>query len=256
MNTNHKSGLTIILSDLHSPLQDKKAFRAIRKFIQANRDDIDNLILLGDNQDFQNLSRHTENKPGLRQKGGIKRDFDTFSREILDTLESDVQKSCKRIIFEGNHENWAQQWLESHPEFDNLIDWAKLLRLKERGWHVVPQGHTYKVGKVLFMHGDQNGSGQYVAKKMVESNCCTCVSGHVHTYSVFTKCSEGRKKDKWIGVTLPCLTETAPSYAKGSPNRHIVGFGILESFGQQFNLYVPIIVKGAFSYAGVVYGRR
>jgi UDP-2,3-diacylglucosamine pyrophosphatase LpxH len=248
-----KSRFTVVISDLHHPLHDKKAFKAVLSFIRQNRNNIDNLVLLGDNQDFQNLSRHTENLPGLRTKGGIKKDFDSFSRDVLTVLENAVSAECNRIIFEGNHENWGQQWLEANPAFEGLVDWESNLCLKQRGWVPVRQGKTYRVHKVLFMHGDQNGSGQYVAKKMLEANCCTCVMGHVHTHSIFTKCSQANKQDKWLGVTLPCMTTLSPSYANGRPNAHIVGFGILETFGRKFNLYVPIIIDGEFAFNGNVY---
>lgn len=155
----------------------------------------------------------------------------------------------------GNHELWLETWLDENPEFEGAISFDKALRLTERGWKVLEQGEFYRIGKAYVLHGDQIGSGQYVAKKLVDSYCATAIMGHVHTASMMTKVSQVKAEDKWIGYTLPTLGTLAPKYAKGSPNAFLNGFGIIELWPNGFvNVYIPVIFGGRFSFGGRVYG--
>jgi len=70
------SKLWVVLSDIHSPEEDKAAFEAALDFIEKN--DVYGVILLGDNMDCQNVSSHTKNHPGLRKRGGWKYELDYF----------------------------------------------------------------------------------------------------------------------------------------------------------------------------------
>jgi UDP-2,3-diacylglucosamine pyrophosphatase LpxH len=244
----------VILSDIHHPEMCKSAFSAVLDFIRRNK--TDGVVLLGDNMNCENVSRHTKGKPGLRTKGGVQNDFDTFDRDVMIPLELTVPKGCTKVWFEGNHEAWLAQWLEENPEFDGAISFDKSLHLTKRGWKMVAQGEHYNIGKAYLIHGDQVGSGMYVAKKLVDSYCATAIMGHVHTASMMTKTSQVKKRDKWIGITLPTLGTVSPKYAKGQPNTWLNGFGIVEEQADGFvNVYIPIIFDGMFSFGGEVYGR-
>lgn len=252
---NDKVERHVILSDLHYPEHSESAVSAVFDFVKHNK--VGGVILLGDNMDCQDVSRHTAGKPRLRKTGGYKADLDGFDEDILTPLEAMTGKSTKKVFFMGNHEDWIEDLLDAQPELQGVVDLAKNLRLAERGWKVIPCGGLYEVGRIAVVHGDRVGSGQYVAKKMVDSFCQTSVMGHVHTFSVFTKTSAIKERSKWIGVTLPCLSTLSPGYSKGKNNAWLHGFGIIESWGPGFgNIYVPIIVRGQFSFGGRLYGKK
>jgi UDP-2,3-diacylglucosamine pyrophosphatase LpxH len=225
-------------------------------FLRRNRENISGVVLMGDVLDCQSISRHTEMLPGLREKGGFQKDIDGFERDILDPIDELLPKAQKAFI-EGNHCNWLAQFLDKQPELVGALSWPKLLHLKERGYSFIPQGEAFHVGRLVVIHGDQVGSSPNAAKKAVDSYCSSVVMGHCHAFGAATKTSEVKKRDKWIGVVLPCLTTLSPKYGKGRPNAHVNGFGIVERFegGKLFNLYVPIISEGKFCFAGQVYGR-
>jgi UDP-2,3-diacylglucosamine pyrophosphatase LpxH len=249
------TNLCVVLPDIHYPYQEESAMKAVYQFLDSNRKKIKKLVLLGDNMDCNNISRHTEGKPRLRTRGGIKKDFDDFDKVILRELEKNIEPLTSKIIFEGNHEAWIEQWLDKNPEFEGMVEFDKVLNLKNRGWDVVPQGGFRQVGKAYLIHGDEVGGGIYAAKKLVESFCATVVMGHVHTASMHTKVSQVKAKDKWIGYTLPTLGTLSPKYAKGRPNAFVHGFGIIEVWPNGFvNVYIPIILEGRFSFAGELYG--
>ncbi len=250
-----ETALWILLSDLHHPEHCKTAFRATLSFIERNKEKIKGIVLLGDNMDCVNISRHTKGKPRLRTRGGIARDFARFDKDILREVESRINKDTEKIFFLGNHEDWLEQWLDENPEFEGIISFDKSLGLTKRGWEVIAQGNYRQVGKAYLLHGDQVGTSMHVAKKLVDSYCATAIMGHVHTASMYTKVSQIKKEDKWIGYTLPTLGTVAPKYAKGRPNSFVQGFGVLELWSNNFiNVYIPIILDGKFSFGGEMYG--
>lgn len=246
----------IVLADIHYPEQENSALRAIFDFAEKNRRDIHGVVLLGDNLDCQSISRHTEGLPGLRKEGGFQEDLVGFDAAVMAPLEQ-ILPDAKKVWFEGNHEAWLTRFLEKEPQFKGALSFPRLLRLRERGWQFVPQGETFFVGVMGLKHGDGVGSSTHVAKKLVDTQCCNSMMAHVHTFSAFTKTSESDKGNKWVGYTLPCLTNTNPKYGKGRPNSHIHGFGIIEEWSNGYvNVYVPIIMKERFSFAGKMYGGR
>ena len=250
-----KSRQAVILSDIHHPEFNRRAFQAALSYIKANASSIEWVVLLGDNMNCENISRHTKGKPRLRSRGGFQRDLDQFNEEVLRPIEQVVAKKTRKVFVLGNHEDWLEQWLDENPEFEGAVSFDKCLELTARGWKVVAQGDHYQIGKAYLIHGDQVGSGMYVAKKLVDSYCATTIMGHVHTAGMFTKMSDIKREDKWCGYTLPTLGTLAPKYAKGRPNAFINGFGIVEVQENEFvNVYIPIILNGRFAYGGEVYG--
>lgn len=246
--------LWVLLSDLHHPEYSKPAFKAALSFIELNKSKVKGVVLLGDNMDCVNISRHTKGKPRLRTRGGLAKDFARFNRDILLEIEKRIAPGTEKVFFLGNHEDWLEQWLDENPEFEGLVSFDKILGLTKRGWEVVQQGDHREVGKAYLIHGDQVGSGMHVAKKLVDSFCATAIMGHVHTASMHTKVSQVKTKDKWVGYTLPTLGTVSPKYAKGRPNSFVQGLGIIELWKNDFvNVYIPIILDGKFSFGGVMY---
>lgn len=244
----------VILADIHHPEFSRPAFNATLSFIHWNKAIIDWVVLLGDNMDCVNISRHTEGKPRLRTRGGLAKDFSRFDRDILKPIEATIRPKTKKLFFLGNHEDWLEQWLDKNPEFEGIVSFDKTLGLTRRGWEVVPQGDSRRIGKAYLLHGDQIGSSMYVAKKLVDAFCATAIMGHVHTASSYTKVSHVKSEDKWMGFTLPTLGTVAPKYAKGRPNAFLHGLGVVEVWPNDYvNVYIPIILEGSFSYGGKLY---
>lgn len=249
--------LWVVLADLHCPEHDLPSVAAVMEFIEHNRSKIAGVVLLGDSFDNQNISHHTEGLPGLRKAGGFQADIDLFIRDIMDPIDKLLPKATK-VFLSGNHDDWLTGFLEKSPQFEGALSWPKLLDLDRRGWLYVPQGGTFNLGPLILLHGDQVGSSVNIAKKLVDTYCASTLSGHCHTYSAATKCSEVKQKDRWVSIVLPCLTTLSPRYGKARPNTHLRGFGIVERFdgGKLFNCYVSIISEGRFCFAGRVYGGK
>src|SRR5882762_2294118 len=73
----------LMLADIHYPEHDAAALKAIVQFIEAHKEQIASVTLMGDALDCADLSRHTKSKPRLRQEGGYKKALDGFKRDVL-----------------------------------------------------------------------------------------------------------------------------------------------------------------------------
>lgn len=250
------SKLHVVLADIHYPVHNKPAMRAVFQFIKRHSDDIETCVLLGDFLDCENISRHTEGKPRLRKRGGYAADIKGFQEEVLDRLDKLLKKRCRKVAISGNHEQWLQDMLDKQPELEGVIDIPILLNLEDRGWDWIPCGESIQIGKVTLLHGDQIGSGKHVASKLVDLVHGTAVMGHVHRASSHSTAALVTAKSKWCGYTLPCLCTVAPSYAKGQPNAFTNGFGILEQgSSENINVHTVIIMPdGTFNWGGHEYG--
>lgn len=246
----------IIVGDLHYPEHDPHAFRTLLEFLKANKRRIASFTLNGDFLDCQNVSRHSDGKPRLRKRGGWKSDLDGFKRDILDRLDKVLPKACQKVAIAGNHEDWLQDLLDKQPELEGLLEIPVLLDLERRGWRWVECGGHIERGGFVILHGDQIGSGTHVAKKAGDLVNGNVLMSHVHRFSAFSRAALISEKKKHLAVTLPCMCTVAPRYSKGQPNAFVVGFGVLEEWAvNRSNFYCPIIMGGAFSYGGKLYGR-
>jgi hypothetical protein len=119
-----------------------------------------------------------------------------------------------------------------------------------------PQGGVHQIGHLRVIHGDQVGSNIHIAKKLVDVFGCNVVMSHVHSPSSFTRQAAVSQESKWTGFCLPTLGTVNPTFARNRVNAHVNGFGIVEQFGDRFDLYTIVISGGQFAYGGRIYGRR
>lgn len=248
-----------VLADIHYPHYDKATLKAVLDYLDKNKVDV--LIFQGDQLDMQNISHHTKGKPGLRDKGGYLDDIYGFERDVLKPVEARLKKDCKKYWIIGNHEDWEQDLVDEQPELKKLIDHVRLLKLKELGYEVVPLGHAVRLGKLTVVHGEAltgigNQAGAFSAKKAVELYASNVLAAHTHAPQCFTRVSPVDSSQKWQGYISPIIGSLNPHYLRNRPTAWINGFSLVELHEDgTFNLYLINIIKGSFSYGGVVYGK-
>jgi hypothetical protein len=250
------SDLYVLAYDLHFPQHHEPSVNALLEFLKVNRPKIKGFLWGGDQLDLGCVSHHNKSKSRLRTRGGLKSDLDGFDA-LLTRIEKLLPRDAEKIFLTGNHEVWiSEDLLDEMPELEGMISIESYLRLKERGWKVVPQGGFHKVGHLYCIHGDSVGGGQNAAKKAAEVySGCSVVLGHHHTLQQWTKASPAHSEDRWIATVLPTLGTTAPAYGRGRANTHLNGFGLVElRRDKSFNLYPIVITKGEFSFSGRDYG--
>jgi hypothetical protein len=170
-------------------------------------------------------------------------------------VQTSLPKGAKKYFFEGNHEDWINQFADENPGIADILNIDRELQLTKNNWQIIPQGEHLEIGKMLFLHGDiWKGGGEYIAKKAVTEFESSVRFGHFHTLQTFTKTSRADASEVKTGMAIPCLCTRRPGYGKGAPNKWINGFlwGYIEKDGT-FSDYVSVIVKDRFHANGTTY---
>ena len=209
------------------------------------------MVLGGDILDCGCISHHNHGKPGAVEGFRLLGDAKELRKAIIDPIEACNPKTLTYI--NGNHEAWLDQLCEQIPALEGIVDVRSLLQLSDK-WKVVPQGGSHKLGKLVFVHGDQLKGGEHIAKAAVIAYEKNIRFGHYHTYSAYTKTSSIDSKLPKTGIAVPCLCRKDPKYGKGGPNRWAQGFlyGYVDK-GGDFNDTVVIITDGKARINGKLY---
>lgn len=166
--------LAVVVPDIHVPYHDIRAIKILCKVIKAIRPEY--LIVLGDSLDFYQLSKFDKNP--LR-KTTVSDDVDEF-RDVLMQLDGACPLSTKKVFLEGNHEHRLQKWIWSNAtELGKMIpSLESYCGFKDLGWRFFKYGDFYRLGDVLYMHGDR--CGMNVSMNMIRKYGCSVVHGHDH----------------------------------------------------------------------------
>jgi hypothetical protein len=221
------------------PLHDAPTLSIAKQFIKDFAPH--HIVLGGDMLDCGAISHHNDRKPGRVEGLRIFSDAKELRTALLGPLEATRAKLTYLI---GNHEGWLNQLVEAVPGLEGLVEPEVLLDLGGR-WKVVPQGEKFRLGKLVFKHGDSLTGGEHIAKAAVIASERSIRFGHHHTYAVYTKVSDVDLAQKHTGVSMPCMCRKGPGYGRGKANKWINGFGwgyILPN--GTFTDYVTVVVKG------------
>ena len=248
----------VALYDLHwgferrnghkTPLHDAKALGVAMSFIKDFKPH--HVILGGDILDCGAISHHNHGKPGATEGLKLLADARDLRQAVIQPLEDLKPRSLTYIV--GNHEDWLNDLTEQIPALEGIVDVRSILQLKPT-WKIVPNGEAHRLGKLVFVHGDQIKGGVHMAKWAVEAYQKNVFFGHHHTHQAFTRVSS-LEQNGHTGTAVPCLCRKNPKYGGGSPNRWMQGFlfGYINS-DRTFNAYVVIIIDGKAIVNGKAY---
>jgi metallophosphoesterase superfamily enzyme len=230
------------------PLHDQKALNIALEFIKDYKPD--HIILGGDILDCGCISHHNHGKPGAIE--GLKLLGD--AKELRDALIVPLEKTGAKLTYiVGNHEDWLTDLVDQIPALEGIVDVRSLLKLND-SWKVVPNGEIAKLGKLVFVHGDQIKGGENSAKWASIAYEKNSRFGHFHTAQLYSKVSPVYEHGH-TAVCVPCLCKKNPNYGGQSPNRWQQGFlwGYVNGPGGLFNDYLTIITHGQAIINGKVY---
>lgn len=230
------------------PLHDEKAWNAVVKFAQDFKPHT--WIHGGDMLDCACISHHTKGKPGQTEGLRLLADAEEGHTLFIEPVEEIC--SGEKVYIIGNHEKWLDDLVDEMPTLEGIVGIKRLLHLDK--WKVIPQGGTYDMGKLTFLHGDTVKGGEHVAKAAVINYERNVRFGHYHTYAVYTKTSPLDYKNAKTGIAVPCLCGKDPRYGGGKPNKWVEGFlyGYVDPKGF-YNDYVVTIIDGSFIVNGKQY---
>lgn len=232
------------------PLHDVKALKVALDFIKDFKPD--HIILGGDILDCGCISHHNHGKPGAVEGFRLLGDAKELKEAVIDPLNQLKTKSLTYIV--GNHEDWLTDLVEQIPALEDVVDIRSVLSLSDK-WKIVPQGEVHRLGKLVFIHGDQVKGGEHSAKWATISYEKNVRFGHHHTAQMYSKTS-AIEANGHTGVAVPCLCKKGPKYGGGSPNKWQQGFlwGYTGGPGGLFNDYLTIIIDGKAIINGKLYG--
>lgn len=230
-------------------LHDPKALSIAMQFIEDFEPD--HVILGGDMLDCGAVSHHNKGKAGNVEGLRLFSDAKELRKEVIEPLENLIEG---RLVYHvGNHEDWLNDLVAEQPGLEGIVDIRSILSLDSR-WEVIEQGEASKLGKLVFVHGDQIKGGENVAKYATIAYEKNIRFGHHHTFQIYTKTS-AVEANGHTGIAVPCLCKKGPKYGEGAPNKWMQGFlwGYVNGPDGCFNDYITVIVNGKAMINGKVY---
>lgn len=165
-----------IISDLQVPYHDERAVAAVSQAIEDHKNPEDLVITIGDEQDFQTISRWVVGSEKEWERS-IGRDRDTTVQVLKDLQVTDTIRS--------NHTDRLFTKLASAaPGFLGLpeLELPNFLKFNELGITFHPKGFEFAKGWIA-LHGDESGTSQLAGRTAANLSGKTglnVVCGHTH----------------------------------------------------------------------------
>ena len=244
----------LVISDLQVPFHHVAAVKNVIKL--ARREKFDSVLVVGDEIDFQTISRWSENTP-LAYEQTIHADRE-LTKEILWDL-SEYSSQC--IIQRSNHTDRLYNTLLKVPGLINLpeLQYPAFMGFTEMGITYHKTAYEFYPGWVL-CHGDEGSMSQHagvtslnLAKKFGKS----VLAGHSHRLgmSAYSEGINGHSRTLY-GVEVGNLMDRKKaSYIRYGSANWQMGFAILEAVGKTLTpTLVPVNKDGSFTALGRYYG--
>lgn len=169
--------LAVLIPDTHRPYHNRKAYNLMIKIMEDLKDQIDEIVILGDYADFYFCNSHGKSPDMLN----------TLVKEIVDVNEGLNEldhkfPEIKKVFLEGNHEFRLERYLASKaPDLFGLTSVEHILEFNRRtNWKFISYGHNqaHKVlGSKLYARHEPLASS---AKATASKALCSLVYGHIH----------------------------------------------------------------------------
>ena len=215
-----------VVSDLQVPLHDRKAVDAVAQCITDMRAKEDDVLTIGDEMDFQTISRWSAGTP-LEYERSIGRDRDTTVQVLRDL-------QVNHMIRSNHTDRLFHKVMRNAPGLLGLpeLELENFLRLPELGITFHKHGWDKVAPGWVALHGDEAGvsqvagqTAQGLAKKTGKSVVC----GHTHRLGLqpYSTSVGGTLTRTLWGFEVGNLMELKEAkYTKGIANWQ-QGFGIL-----------------------------
>jgi len=207
----------VIFPDQQIPFHDERACDIALQILRDVNPSI--VVNLGDMIDFPNYSRFEQE---LRFQQTTQLSIDLAHQHLAQ--QRAAAPNAKIIVLEGNHDRRLQKSVTQYhmdlfklrranaPESWPVLSLPFLLCLDELGVEYVPgypAGEYYIQDYIKVIHGRRTGARGTVAKRVVDDERVTTITGHTHRFEMVGKSTNTRagKKDNYA-LTLGCLCKT------------------------------------------------
>jgi len=252
----------LLYPDFHHPHHNKLAVNAVFKFTKWFKPHAVNITGDGMNMDSVNHWKKEHGNQKYFEGKRLLKEYAAFDRDILTPIESIIPRGCEKTFMGGNHEEWVYQLIDKQPQLEGMLEPEIALHLKERDWEWIPWVNwtdrsrcirgLKQYGKLLVMHGQY--TNKYHAQKTAETFSKSMAYGHTHDKQFYTKVTVDNPAGYHTAQSIGCLCSRSPEFMRGGMNRWVNAFGVLYVREDGlYNLYVPVIVKGRFTFAGKLF---
>ena len=241
-----KTGLDIVINDIHFPFEDEKLLAKVTSFIVEIRPD--RIFLNGDIMDCAEISSYDKSPittPKLMDEINI-------TRAWLDNLRTNNPSADIYYIF-GNHEARFQRFLIHNAR--QLVGMPGLsleeqLRLNDLNIKIVNsdlrESFLEAGNGLLIGHFDLvRKNSAYTARALVERFGNSLIQGHVHRVGLYAHTVHGRTL---YGYENGCLCDTSPPYLVHPDWQQ--GFSVIAWQGDDWQVQQIPGINGKFYYAG------
>lgn len=185
----------LILPDVHAPQHDERAWKLVLKVAKAFKPY--GIVILGDFADCWSASSHRKDPKKLANLG---LELDSCNH-LLDDL--DKLKAKRKVYIFGNHEHRVYRYLADHaPALADLVNVEGPLRLKQRGYEVIPYKDSITIADTKLTH-DLDRAGKHAVHQAVEESASNIVIGHLHRFDYCAVSAYGRTlygmSPGWLG---------------------------------------------------------
>ena len=229
-----------VLSDIHFDVHHPQAWALTLKMLPELN--LDRIFLLGDIVDFEPFTRF-DLPPDRRLL--LQQELDCAIREFRK-----LRKAMPEAVIEfidGNHERHLNREIFKHPALYGVdkLSIPSLLDLKNFDIQWIKSHPPKKIGKLLFLHGDEiKVGGQYPARNLYLKVSGNVLAGHFHRADLYLhRLADGSVHGSWIN---PCLRSLNPIWQPFS--QWHLGFTVVEfSGGGFFHVEQVIFLKRGHS---------
>jgi predicted phosphodiesterase len=242
----------LVISDLQIPYHHEAAVKNVIKL--ARREKFDSVLNVGDEIDFQTISRWAEKTP-LAYEQTLHRD-----RELTQSILWDLTENAKEAhIVRSNHTDRLYNTLLKVPGLISLpeLQYDKFMDFATMGIQFHKTFYEFEKGWIL-AHGDEGNTNPNpgitalnLAKKAGKSVVC----GHTHKLglSAYTEGLGANYRTIWGIEAGNLMNKSKASYTKGIAN-WAMGIVILDWDGKNMTpTLIPINKDGSFTALGKSY---
>ena len=244
----------LVISDLQVPYHHEAAVKNVIKL--ARREKFDSVLVVGDEIDFQSISKWSEQTP-LAYSEDLHADRELCKQILWDLGEY----SPEMHVIRSNHTDRLYNTLLKVPGLINLpeLQYPAFMGFAEMGITYHKTAYEFYPGWVL-CHGDEGSMSQHagvtslnLAKKFGKS----VLAGHSHRLgmSAYSEGINGHSRTLY-GVEVGNLMDRKKaSYLRYGSANWQMGIAILEAIGKTLTpTLVPINKDGSFTALGKHYG--
>lgn len=232
----------VALPDIHVPYNIE--LEPVFSFIEDFKPDA--VILLGDVCDWTSCSHWVADQSVGLSSGSIYEDYERLRGVVLDPIKKAVEKECKIVYLEGNHELWLWMAIAQNKDGRGYWEFDKNIDFKKYNMTYLNYNVPYKASKHLYyMHGTY--TNEFHSKKTVMSYQRTIIYGHTHDVQEYTLVSPLDTHQVHKAKSIGCLCTRNPNYLKNAPNRwvHAFNYAYIEQDGT-FNEYTVNVINDKF----------